>query len=469
MKRLVIYFHYDPAGCIDTACRIAVQAMQKYGKVIFVTNGALAPADRVWVRQSGAGCIERDNTGFDVGAYREALLTIGREALAEYEELVLMNYTLAGPVCELQAMFEAMQARPALDFWGLTRHYAMKSPRFGGNVPEHIQSHFLALRPRLFTSDDFWRYWQEMPLPKSYEESVIRHETRFTPYFAAKGYTWDTYVQTEDMRGVFINPIMACPRELLEKRGCPFFKRRSLFTPYGDELRRTDGMAARELCGYLHEKTSFPLDLLLVSLLKTQPLAALSKNLHWLYVVGMPTQTQADPAVLGLRLIRYALPETDPVTDWYTRQAAAQADALMEQAAIWFEKQPLLGILSPSVPLYAGCTAAQRRQWLAEKESLQSQAQVPVGEEPLPAPNCGWMLVRESAFPQGIPDCKNQHDAWRLALIAQANGAYAASFETAAQAVARADILNVYETAAAQPAAVAKQLGRLIKHRLQTK
>ena len=52
MKRLVIYFHYDPAGCIDTACRIAVQAVQKYGKVIFVTNGALAPADRVWVRQS---------------------------------------------------------------------------------------------------------------------------------------------------------------------------------------------------------------------------------------------------------------------------------------------------------------------------------------------------------------------------------------------------------------------------------
>ena len=50
MKRLVIYFHYDPAGCIDTACRIAVQAVQKYGRVVFVTNGTLAPADRVWVR-----------------------------------------------------------------------------------------------------------------------------------------------------------------------------------------------------------------------------------------------------------------------------------------------------------------------------------------------------------------------------------------------------------------------------------
>ena len=108
MKRLVIYFHYDPAGCIDTACRIAVQAVQKYGRVVFVTNGTLAPADRVWVRQSGAGRIERENVGFDVGAYREALLTLGREKLAEYEEIVLMNYTLAGPVCSLAAMFTAM-------------------------------------------------------------------------------------------------------------------------------------------------------------------------------------------------------------------------------------------------------------------------------------------------------------------------------------------------------------------------
>ena len=131
------------------------------------------------------------------------------------------------------------------------------------------------------------------------------------------------------------------------------------------------------------------------------------------------------------------------------------------------QKQPLLGILSPSVPLYAGCAAAQRRQWLAEKESLQSQAKVPVGEEPLPAPNCGWMLVRESAFPDGIPACTSQRDAWKLALTAQKNGAYAAAFEPLTRSAARADILNEYETAAAQPAAVAKQLGRLVKHRLQ--
>ena len=40
MKRLVIYFHYDPAGCIDTACRIAVQAA---GFMMPGCSGCVAP------------------------------------------------------------------------------------------------------------------------------------------------------------------------------------------------------------------------------------------------------------------------------------------------------------------------------------------------------------------------------------------------------------------------------------------
>ena len=77
------------------------------------------------------------------------------------------------------------------------------------------------------------------------------------------------------------------------------------------------------------------------------------------------------------------------------------------------------------------------------------------------------VCIDGSAFPDGIPACTSQRDAWKLALTAQKNGAYAAAFEPLTRSAARADILNEYETAAAQPAAVAKQLGRLVKHRLQ--
>lgn len=124
-------------------------------------------------------------------------------------------------------------------------------------------------------------------------------------------------------------------------------------------------------------------------------------------------------------------------------------------------------MLSPALPLWQGCAAARRTQWQRDAWTLAEKAAVPVGSDPLPAPNCGWLLVREASFLDGIPPCTTQCDAWQLALTAQAAGYYAAAFETAAQAAARADVLDVYEADAARPAAVAKHLGRLIKHKLQ--
>ena len=285
-KRLIIYFNYHPNGQADAACRFAVQQMAAVGQVFFVNNGPLQPESRQWAQGCCHTVLERENTGFDVGAYRDAVLQIGLDMLLQYDEVVLMNYTLAGPVGDVAAMFAVMDGRPELDFWGLTRHYAMRSHRFGGAkamVPEHIQSHFVVVRSRMMA--DFFAYWQAAALPASYEDSVRLHETQFTARFAALGYRWDTFVDTKDLANLFVNPIMACPKLLLADRGCPFFKRRSFFTPYADELRRTDGQAAAELYDYLKSETDYPVDDLLRALLPVQPLAAMAHNLHWHYIL----------------------------------------------------------------------------------------------------------------------------------------------------------------------------------------
>ena len=473
MKRLIVYFHYDPLGQIDTACRLAVEAMARYGGVFFISNGTLRPADRAWAASITLACRERENTGLDVGTYKEALAAIGRERLAKYDELVLMNFTLAGPVCPLGPMFAAMEARPELAFWGLTRHYAMRSRRFGGRsgeVPEHLQSHFLAVRAPLLHSEDFWQYWQTMPLPKSYEESIANHETRFTAHFAALGYKWDSYVDTADLKSIFVNPLMACPRELLAHRGCPFFKRRSFSTPYADELRRTDGTAARELYDYLKKETDYPVDLLLASLLQRQPLDALANELHWHYILSdAAAGEQPDLQKLGLALLRFPCPESDAVTAWYNAQAAQAADNALAQAAALFAKEPMLGVLSPAVPLWPAAQQSRDADWQAARHALQDKVSVPLGTEPPPAPACGWALVRLAAIADGdtLPAVTVPADAWLLPLKAQQNGFISADFTTAAQAAARADQLALYQQQAADPKAVAKQLGRLVKHKLK--
>lgn len=467
MKRLVIYFHYDRQGVVDTPCRLAVTGMLQHGDLLFVTNGSLAPQDRAWVEGTGAKLLERENRGLDAGAYRQALLALGREHITTYEEVVLMNYTLAGPVCDLTPMFTSMEKRSTLDFWGLTRHYAMKSRRFGGHVPEHLQSHFLAVRARLLQSDAFWQYWQTMELPRSYEESVARHETRFTSHFAALGFAWDSYVDTHDLEEVFVNPIMACPRELLENRGCPFFKRRSFFTPYGDELRRTDGSASRALFDYLKTCTDYPVEELIRSLLRSQPLSALVQNLHGHYFLSEAGESPVCLERLGLCLVRWTPPAEDPVYDWYAGQSVHSAQQALAQAADLFAQDPLLGVLVPALPLWPAAWQAVRARWKQDAAWAAAQTGVPVGEIPPPAPHAGWVLVRTEAFAEGVPEIKTQRDVWLLPLLAQKNGYISATFATSAQGAACADVLALYMQAANEPAALTKQLGRLAKRRLK--
>ena len=162
---------------------------------------------------------------------------------------VLMNFTLAGPVCSLASMFAAMEARRT-GLLGLDpplRHEEPTLWRPQREVPEHLQSHFLAVRAPLFAQRGFLAVLAENAAAQKAMRNPLlttRHDSpRILQTSAAAGIpTW-----IRKICGTLSSiPSWPRPRELLANRGClPFFQaRRSFFYPYADELRRTDGTAA---------------------------------------------------------------------------------------------------------------------------------------------------------------------------------------------------------------------------------
>ena len=331
--------------------------------------------------------------------------------------------------------------------------------------------------------DAFWQYWQAMEPPQSYEDSVARHETRFTAHFAALGFRWDSFLDGERWRGVFVNPLMACPQQLIAAEGCPFFKRRSFFTPWADELRRTDGLAARRLYDWLKAEGTYPVDALLRALLPAQPLADLARNLHWHFLLPaagagqavepLTPQQLAGGAALDAQKFYFLplpLPGTQPAR--YYAQAAVWDAAQRQAAAALLDCQPLLGIVGPALPLYPGCVQGRLRRWRREAPAVRAAAQalglnVPLTADAPPLP-CGCAVVRGAAFPHGLPPLRTPADAWLLPLAAQQQGWGAATAEDAAQALARADLQPVLQQALSWPQA-AKSCVRAAKHALLAK
>ncbi|MGK2348305.1 rhamnan synthesis F family protein [Actinomyces sp. W5033] len=291
--RLGIFFFYDADGVVDRYVEVLLEdLLDNLNELVVVVNGHLTAKSHVRLKGLTPHVIVRENTGLDVWAYKTAMDSYGWDRLAEYDEIVLLNSTIMGPVYPFAEMFDDM-ARRDLDFWGPTWFHENRDSNYGassyGYIPRHLQSHFHVYRRSLVTSEAFQAYWDQMPEIDDYATSVGYHEIAFTKRFDDLGFVSGAYVDTEDLEGITCQPIIFSPKRLIADKRCPIFKRRSFFHDYEDVLAQTVGNAALDLYEYLRDETGYDTDLIWENLLRTVELADLVRNLQLTYV--LPTHS----------------------------------------------------------------------------------------------------------------------------------------------------------------------------------
>ena len=312
MKRLGIFFFFEKQGYVDDFLVYYLNDLAKnLSELVVVCNGKLSEQGRKAFSRFTDNIIVRENKGLDVWAYKTALDQYGWAKLSEFDEIVMTNSTLMGPVRPLKEMFDAMAENQDLDFWGLSIHHGAEGNPFKGKhiydfLPVHIQSHFMVYRKRFVQSPDLQKYWDEMPMINGYTDSVQRYEAVFTKMFADKGYKWDVYVKTDDLKDFTDYPLLVCPTRLLRDKKCPLFKRRSFMHEYEAYLNDTAGEPARELYAYLRDHTSYPLELLWSNMIRTMHPYDFTRDLGLTRLI-MPTLQDPDCAQNVRKTRRIAL------------------------------------------------------------------------------------------------------------------------------------------------------------------
>ena len=303
-NRVLIYFFYDGDGVADDYVDYCLKGFRPYvRKIIFVANGKLAAESRKKLESVTDRIIVRKNEGFDGWAYKAGIDAEGWKTLAGYDELIMVNHTIMGPVESYESMFRAMDERD-VDFWGVTKNceigFDISCCCKYGYIPEHIQSHFIAVRNSMLCSEKFQEYWDGFPEIRNYNEAIGLHEAIFTKHFADFGFTWDVYVDTADIDDMCDYPLLNMPVEMLRK-GCPFFKRRSFFHEYGHFLEQSIGTASMRLMEYLEKETSFDTDLIWNNILRTCNMDDITKCLQLNYVLSTEFSDSEKTAEIGCR------------------------------------------------------------------------------------------------------------------------------------------------------------------------
>jgi lipopolysaccharide biosynthesis protein len=228
-RRVIFYLIYDKRGNIDDYIPYKLEHLRPFAQhIVAIVNGGLSDQGREKLAPIVDEIWERANTGFDVGGYAMALDRFGAERLAEYDELILMNYTFFGPVRPFGAVFDRMNSLE-VGFWGMTDH-GPSDPHpvyLKGVMPSHIQSHWIAVRRSVFVTEEWRSYWRDMPAITTYEESILLHESRFTKHFEDLGHPYAVAFPHENY-GPGVHPAFDSAIELLDD-GCPVLKRRPFF------------------------------------------------------------------------------------------------------------------------------------------------------------------------------------------------------------------------------------------------
>jgi lipopolysaccharide biosynthesis protein len=175
-KRLCIFAHFDASGLVDPHVRFALEQLAAVcDKIVFVTTSGATQAQLDALQLPASQVITRPNSGFDFCSWKAGLDAV---AVDEFDELVLCNDSVYGPLFPLRDLFDGM-SRQRCDFWGITS---------GLQYGYHLQSYFLVFKRSVIRSSAFSEFWLAVRPLATKQDVILAYEVRLTRHLIEAGF-----------------------------------------------------------------------------------------------------------------------------------------------------------------------------------------------------------------------------------------------------------------------------------------
>ncbi len=220
---------YDEAGLVDDAVFMTLGRMKEVvSRIIVICNGLLESSAKMQLNEIADEIIERSNSGYDVEAYKEYFCNHDQEEWTQWDELIIMNNSIYGPLFSLKEWMQADLECNSCDMWGL-KGYLCKTDM---NQTLGIPPFFLVIKKKITANKAFRDYWEKLQFSNySYDEALELMERGLPKYLQEKGFTVRTRIPVYQTQTAYFISNHEVILEDIKERTNPFVKRR-LFSIY---------------------------------------------------------------------------------------------------------------------------------------------------------------------------------------------------------------------------------------------
>lgn len=273
MKRAGIYVFYDKDGIVDDYAPYFVRELRKVTDyILVVVNGCLTPEGREKFENCADDLFVRPNEGYDSWAYKEGIEYIGWERLHGYDELVIANSSIFGPIFPFEKIFEKMD-QEACDCWGMNtapENRKIKNwygvPLKWGFKPETIPSNFHVYRSKVLHSYEFMRFWINLHPIRSYYEAAVYMEFSIVQDLKDAGFVWKS-VENGQLQKVYPSSNTYGAFDLISIYEIPTIRKKAFYDSNGT-LDFCENHP-NEILNFISENTAYDVNLILENLLRT--------------------------------------------------------------------------------------------------------------------------------------------------------------------------------------------------------
>lgn len=224
MRRICLFAGYDPNDKIQDYVVYMIQKLAQISDVYYMGNGNFPPEELFKIAPYSKMFYTSRHRQRDYGSWQRLITQIGWKQLLSYDQLILCNDSVYGPLTDLSDIFAEMKGR-GYDFWSITADYSYNY---------HLHSYFMVFNNDIIRNKAFQNFWNLIP-----QRSETRSCTfELTPLLLDEGFIGNSYIRSYRDENILQNP------QKNEQNLCmPFLKTKS-FLP-GTEYTSGSGIALR--------------------------------------------------------------------------------------------------------------------------------------------------------------------------------------------------------------------------------
>lgn len=180
-QRVAAFILFQPKGIAGSTFLTLDHLAQEGWSVLVISNAPLSDADRARLAAASGHVIERPNTGYDFGAYREAWNWLHRNGHA-LDRLILMNDSAWFPLRRNDDSLRRMEAMK-VDLAG----QIFKEEKSEARGRNHLESHLLMFSGHALQHPAVIRFWADYVMTDNKPQTIQRGERGLTQLGLASG------------------------------------------------------------------------------------------------------------------------------------------------------------------------------------------------------------------------------------------------------------------------------------------